>query len=154
MQRARWISAAAIAVAFPVGAAIAGLAYAILRRKWSDRLIAAVLTVLGLVTYYASAALDYWGAWRHVMLSLTRLSHEPVTAGEWSTVVGLGAAFGPALGAILWMVLPVHRERSPFNGADERERRQLCEERRRRDRRRPLPVHRRARSRRTPARPR
>jgi hypothetical protein len=137
MRGVRWLAGLILAVAFPAGAAVAALAYWLLRRRWSDRLAAAGLALLGIVaTYAASMALHYWGAWVRIASFATRLSGPlstpPPTLSDWSTVVAMGLVFGPALGGVLWLITQVRRERSPFSGADEREHRRLCEERRRR----------------------
>jgi hypothetical protein len=116
----------------PVGALVTGLAYLVLRRRWSDRLVAVALGALGLtVTWWVMGALDYWTAWAHIAMRMTRLSDQAATTGEWATVVGVGLALGPGVAGPLWLITQMRRERSPFNGADEREHRQLCEERRR-----------------------
>ena len=134
MRKARWTCAVMFALVLPVGALVTGLAYLVLRRRWSDRLIAVALTVLGvggdLVGDGCAGLLVGVAAHRRVAGRGCR--REPVDCGRvgdggrarsWRSV--------PALGGLLWMVTQPHRERSPFNGADEREHRQLCEERRR-----------------------
>jgi hypothetical protein len=132
ITKARWIIGAAVTLAFPIGAVIAGVAYVVLRHKWSDRLVAAIITAVGFAaTWYGMLALHYWTAWAHLFLTLSRLSPAAAAVTDWSTVIGLGAALGPLLGGMVWMAAQFHRERSPFNGADEKERRRACEERRR-----------------------
>ncbi len=132
MRKLRWICGAVFALALPVGALVTGLAYLVLRRRWSDRLIALFAVALGvLATWWVMARLNYWTAWWHIIARLVHVSDQPATPGEWTTVAAIGTALGPALGGLLWLATQAHRERSPFNGADEREHRQLCEERRR-----------------------
>ncbi|MEU4424828.1 hypothetical protein AB0F81_29770 [Actinoplanes sp. NPDC024001] len=133
MRALRWTCGVLFTLALPVGALITGLAYLVLRRRWPDRLVAAFLATAGAaVTWWAMGAADYWTAWWHIAGDLSRLSDREATTGEWLTVVGLGVALGPAVGGPLWLISQMRRERSPFNGADEREDRMLCEERRRR----------------------
>jgi len=128
MRTVRWVVVVAVALVFPAAAIVAALAYLALRRRWSDRLIAVALTVLALgVSFVASMVLDYWAAW----LRLAHLAPVPAGAGDWATLVGMGVVLGPALGGLVWLVTQYRRERSPFSGADERERRQVCEEHRR-----------------------
>jgi hypothetical protein len=132
MRVARWTCGVLFALVLPVGALVTGLAYLVLRRRWSDRLIAVVLAGAGLTaTWWAMGALDYWTAWAHIAMQLTGLAEEPATPADWATVAGIGIALGPGLAGPLWLISQLRRERSPFNGADEREHRQLCEERRR-----------------------
>lgn len=132
MRGFRWTCGVLFALALPVGALVTGLAYLALRRRWSDRLIAVLAVLLGsLLTWWALEALSYWTVWLHIGAHLVRLSDQPVNLGEWTTVVGVGLALGPAMGGALWLATQAHRERSPFDGADEREHRRLCEERRR-----------------------
>lgn len=120
------------ALALPVAAAITGLAYLALRRRWPDRLIAGTAVLLGsLMSWWALSMLSYWTAWQRIGAWLVRLSDRPATGAEWATVTGVGLVIGPALGGLLWLATQRHRERSPFDGADEREHRLRCEERRR-----------------------
>jgi hypothetical protein len=132
MRTFRWTMGVLLTLAAPIGALVTGLAYLALRRRWSDRLVGVVLTLLGAVaTWYLTAAVQYWTAWAHIAGYVVQLSPRPATASEWVTVAGVGLTLGPMLGGLLWMVSQPHRERSPYNGADEKEHRQLCEERRR-----------------------
>lgn len=132
MRKLRWTLAVLLSLALPVGALVTALAYLTLRKRWPDRLIATALVVVGFaVSWWATKSLDYWSAWTNIFAQVTRLSDRPATAGEWSTVIGLGIILGPMLGGLLWLATQRHRERSPFNGADEKEQRQLCEEHRR-----------------------
>ncbi|OJF13089.1 type IV secretory system conjugative DNA transfer family protein [Couchioplanes caeruleus] len=132
MRGFRWTCGVLFALALPVGALATGLAYLVLRRRWSDRLVAALVVAVGAAaTWWAMGTLSYWTAWLHIGAHLVRLSDRPASAGEWTTVVGIGLTLGPALGGVLWLGTQAHRERSPFDGADEREHRRLCEERRR-----------------------
>jgi hypothetical protein len=132
MSRIRWTIAVLFTLACPVAAAVAALVYVVLRRRWPDRAVAAVITVPSLTTTYLTFnPRRYEHAWLHVGMHLVRLSHQPIGAGDWVTIVGTGLAFGPAVGGLVWLVSQYRRERSPFSGADERERRQVCEERRR-----------------------
>src|SRR2546423_712971 len=91
MRSARWVTAVLVTLVFPVAALFGGIAYLVLRHKWSDRLVAAVLTVAGAVaTWYTVTALNYWGAWLHVAVWAVRLSHRAPATGEWSTLAGIG----------------------------------------------------------------
>jgi hypothetical protein len=128
----RWLTGITVAVLFPAAALVAGLAYVVLRRRWSDRLVAAALLVLAVgASLTAAAVADYPAAWWHLVLHLSHLSKVDAGPADWATIIVSGCALGPALGALVWLVSQVKRERSPFSGADERERRMLCEERRR-----------------------
>src|SRR5690242_2219353 len=99
MRKLRWACGVLFALAMPVGALVTGLAYLVLRRRWSDRLIAFIAVALGfLATWWVMSALDYWAAWWHIVASLVHLSDQPVAPGEWTTVAAIGAALGPALG--------------------------------------------------------
>jgi hypothetical protein len=132
MRTLRWLTALSMAVVFPASVVVAGVAYVALRRRWSDRLIAAVLAVLAVgASVLVAAVVDYWGAWWRVALHLSQLSAVEATSADWVTLAGGGVALGPALGAVVWLVTQFHRERSPYSGADEREWRMCCEERRR-----------------------
>src|SRR5437773_11205214 len=102
-RQIRWIAGIAVTLAFPAGALVAGLAYLALRRRWSDRLVAAALAVLaGGASYLAYSVLDYWGAWQRIGLYLVHLSPRPADTADWVTVAGMGAALGPALVAVVW----------------------------------------------------
>jgi hypothetical protein len=128
----RWLAALTVAVTFPAAAVVAVVIYLVLRRRWPDRLIAAGMLVLALAASALVAMLvDYPAAWWRVGLHLAHLSRTPIGAGDWVTLAGTSTAVGPALGALVWMLSQLRRERSPFSGADERERRRCCEERRR-----------------------
>src|SRR5689334_12009691 len=116
MRKARWTAGVLLALAFPVAAVIAGTAYLVLRHKWSDRLVAGVLTLVGAVaTWYAMLSLSYWTAWWHVFATVTRVSRllpGQAHQGDWTTLVGIGLALGPLLGGLVWMAAQLHRERS------------------------------------------
>ncbi len=132
MKTARWTTTALLALTFPAAAVIAGLSYLALRRRWSDRLVAGVLAVLGATaTWYATASLDYWHAWVRVAATVIRWTPGAATTGDWVTLAAMGITLGPVLGAMTWLVSQVQRERSPYCGADEREHRLSREERRR-----------------------
>jgi hypothetical protein len=94
-----WITAVAIAVVFPVAALAAALAYLVLRRRWSDRLVAVLLTLLaGGVPLAVSTAVNYWVAWLHITEHLARQAPAAPTFADWATIVSLGVALGPAFG--------------------------------------------------------
>jgi len=132
MRAFRVTCAVLFTLALPVAAAVTGLAYLVLRRRWSDRLIAGLAVLFGsLVSWWLLSVLSYWTAWLHIGMWAVRLSDRPATAGDWTTVAGVGLVVGPAIGGLLWLATQRHRERSPFDGADEREHRLRCEERRR-----------------------
>jgi hypothetical protein len=132
MRALRWLAALSVAAAFPAAAVVAVVAYVVLRRRWSDRLVAAILAMFAIgASVLVAAVVDYWGAWQRVALDLSQLSTVEATSVDWVTLAGGGVALGPALGAVVWLVTQVHRERSPYSGADEKEWRMCCEERRR-----------------------
>lgn len=132
MRGVRWFAAAVVlAVAFPAAAVVAGIAYLVLRRRWPDRTVAVVVAVLTLAAAAgAFLTLDYWGSWLAVAVDMSRLG-PPATTGDWATVAGTGIAMGPTIGAVVWLITQRVRERSPYSGADETERRRSAEEHRR-----------------------
>lgn len=132
LRGARWTTTASLAILFPAAALAAGVVYLVLRRRWPDRLIAALAATLAIVaTMIAAAVTNYSAAWWHVAAHLAHLSPTPAGAGDWATLIAGGLSLGSATGALAWLITQYRRERSPFSGADERERRQACEERRR-----------------------
>jgi hypothetical protein len=120
-----------LALVFPAVAAVAAITYGVLRRRWPDRALAWLL--VGLAAPGTTALLwltDYAGRWTRVAVGLLR--GQEATAADWLAVVTTGAVIGPVLGALYWSATQRRRERSPYSGADETERRQRTEERRRR----------------------
>lgn len=134
----QWVTGFVIAAVFPAAAVTLAVAYAVLRRRWSDRAVAGtVATVATGATVAAVTTTDYLPAWGRVVSDLMPdavplFDHVTASAADWATVAGVGATLGPALGSLLWLVTQRRRERDPFDGADERERRMRAEERRRR----------------------
>src|SRR2546421_2384315 len=111
-RQVRWFAAVVVTLMFPVAALVAGIAYLVLRRRWSDRLVAVGLALLAVGACLVAAAVsDYWTAWQHVVLHLSHLARVEAGTGDWTTVVGTGLALGPALGALVWLVSQIGRER-------------------------------------------
>jgi len=119
-----------LVVLFPGVAVVAGLTYAVLRRKWSDRLVAWLLVALAAPA--AAAVLwwtDYPSRWAAVAMSWWTTGQQP-KASDWLAIVACGAAVGPIIGALVWRGKQRKRERAPFQGAEETEHRQSTEEHR------------------------
>lgn len=122
---------AVMAIAFPAVAMVAGLTYLALRRRWPDRVVAWVLVAVASPAAVVVALLtEYPQRWWHVAVALVH--GQMPAAVDWVVLASWGAAVGPLLGALYWRVGQRRRERSPYSGQDERERRQRAEERRRR----------------------
>lgn len=131
MRAFRWTLGVVTAVVFPAAVAAAVVTYVLLRRRWPDRGLALALCGLaGLATYATLMVVDYWGAWARIASDLV-LDEGHAGIADWVMLLGFGPVLGPALGAIVWLVWQPFRERSPYDGADERERRQRAEEGRR-----------------------
>lgn len=131
MRAFRWFLGVGTAVVFPAAVAAAVVTYVLLRRRWPDRGLAVALCGLaGVATYATLRVVDYWGAWARIVSDLV-LAEGHARVSDWVTLVGFGPVLGLALGAMVWLVWQPFRERSPYDGVDERERRQCCEERRR-----------------------
>lgn len=129
-KRSWWLGAVAVA-AFPAVAAVAGGTYWLLRRWWPDRAVGWAMT---LSAAPAAAAVVAWTDYGVHWLGLANglLTSDDVVPADWLTLGGWGVAAGPVLGGLYWRFSQRRRERSPYSGQDERERRERAEERRRR----------------------
>lgn len=118
-------------VVFPVAAALATGTYLVLRRWWPDRAVAAAMVAVSLPSaVYVIWSTDYLGRWWTIAVSAAA-GHGSPTPADWAVVAVAGLLLGPFIGAVYWRITQRGRERSPFYGADERERRLRTEETRR-----------------------
>jgi hypothetical protein len=126
-----WLLGMVLAAALPGVALVALVTYAALRLRWPDRLVAWLLVAaaapVGALVVWKT---DYVGRWCAVAVDWW-LRDQPPAPADWLAVVATGAAVGPVLGAVIWRISQHRRERAPFRGEDERERRLRTEESRR-----------------------
>jgi hypothetical protein len=146
-----WKVAVAVAVVLiaPVVVLAAVATNLLLRKRWPDRALAWLFVAVGsvsvavllLVTHYPAAWSRVAFGWWHPSW-LPKASRKAARldawwpampdGSDWAQVIALGVVLGLVLGGVWWRLRQHKRERSPYNGEDERERRQRCEERRRR----------------------
>src|SRR5262245_42692621 len=88
MRSARWFAGITVTVLAPAAAVVAGVVYLLLRRRWSDRLVATVLVLSAIVGGLVAATVcDYPGAWLHLALHLSQLSTVDAGAADWATLI-------------------------------------------------------------------
>lgn len=116
-------------VVFPFVALAGVTTYALLRRKWPDRALALVLCLFGVVIMLVWWV-DYPRHWVGMVTGL--VGARPFDGNDFFAVVIVGVGAGPVVGALTWQIIQTIRERSPYSGDNERERRLQTEGRRRR----------------------